>query len=128
MPYVRFLDGLRCLSVAWVILHYLLIACYLLLAVGIEVFGVQGLLPAAREILHTWQWPATYTSNAYIALAKLVFTLLAYALTIAVASLSYRYFEAPLLKLKSRFATTPSAIPVSPAVAAPAAGSVQLAS
>jgi peptidoglycan/LPS O-acetylase OafA/YrhL len=60
--------------------------------------------------------------------AKLVFTLLTYALTIAVASLSYRYFEAPLLILKSRFATTPSAVPVSPAVAAPAAGSVQLAS
>lgn len=133
MPYVRFLDGLRCLSVAWVILHhlpyekkgilglvsgrgwmgvdmffvisgflitsillnerratgaislknfyirralriwpayYLLIACYLLLAVGILVVGNHALLPAAQQILHTVQWPATYTTNAYIALAN----------------------------------------------------------
>jgi peptidoglycan/LPS O-acetylase OafA/YrhL len=35
---------------------------------------------------------------------KLLFTAAAYALAIALASVSYSYFEAPILKLKSRFA------------------------
>jgi peptidoglycan/LPS O-acetylase OafA/YrhL len=71
--------------------------------------GVINILLYMRGMPTTWS-------------AKLVFTALTYTITIGVAALSYRYFESPLLKLKSRFsagaAAAPATAPVNTAGAA----------
>lgn len=50
--------------------YYLLILCYVLYAILAKCFNVHSLIPSAKLILHTVQWPALYVSNAYMAFAN----------------------------------------------------------
>jgi peptidoglycan/LPS O-acetylase OafA/YrhL len=72
--------------------------------VGKISYGVYLFQSAAIDLLQAVLGTPVTTSR------KLLFTAAAYALAIALASASYKYFEAPILKLKSRFAAVPAPV------------------